>query len=72
MEQCPVKEFNWCLANGIRIYPKPLDNYGKLLKIVVENKGNQKEGTEIYNNDNIYPKIFDLYKLIYDRENKIE
>ncbi|MBS9773829.1 MAG: hypothetical protein KGV59_01550 [Tenacibaculum sp.] len=69
MEQCPAKEFNWCISNGIRIYPKPLDNYGKRLKIVVENKGNPKEGTEIYNNKEVYTKIYELYRLIYNREN---
>ncbi|MDO5609094.1 MAG: hypothetical protein Q4G08_11635, partial [Capnocytophaga sp.] len=57
----------WCWDNGISIYPIPVIPNGKILKIAVNINGNEKIGTQTYDNKNVYDKINELYRQIYER-----
>lgn len=58
----------WCWDNELRIYPQPLTSTGSRMKIVVEKKGSQKMGDEVFNDiKKITKKINDLYTQIFNK-----
>ena len=66
------KATKWCQSNGIKIYPQPLDSFGKKLKIVVEKNGEPSLGERIYTNEQVYIKIEALYVFYFQKYAKKE
>ncbi len=63
-----AKAKRYCWDNGIKITPIPLNNQGTLLKICIDNKGRKKIGEKIYDNNDVYTKINELYMSIYNKQ----
>lgn len=65
--------FNKCVANGIKIYPKPTSNgtfkVKARVKLIVDNGTSYQESKEIYSQDDMEQKIIELYILIANRMN---
>ena len=64
--------FNKCIANGIRIYPKPLSNgtykVKAKVKIIVDYGSKIQESNEVYEKGNgMTSKVIELYKIIASR-----
>lgn len=64
------KYFSYAESVGVRIYPIPIVSDGSILKIAINNRGNEKIGTEKYKNKDVYDKIKQLYKTVYEKNNK--
>ncbi len=64
------KAMRWCWENGIRVLPKPIDNAGRILKIIVERNKNQELGEKTYTNSTVYSKINELYTYFFEKEKK--
>ena len=68
--------FKWCNDNGILIYPVPIYENGHSYKICVERKGVASVGKITFENKgtkeqkSVWDQIRELYKIIYNRENK--
>lgn len=64
------KAVQWCLDNGIKFSPFPVVSNGSVLKIVKSENGNEILGEAIYNSENVYEKINELYLSIYNKNNQ--
>lgn len=68
----------WCNDKEIRIYPIPLYENGHSYKICVERDGKASVGKITFENKSsreqksVWDQIRELYKIIYQREKKIE
>ncbi|NQY07794.1 MAG: hypothetical protein HRT68_16750 [Flavobacteriaceae bacterium] len=62
------KYMRTCLKAGIKIYPVLKSKHSRLLKIHIDNNGELRKGTEIYEPKEVYKKILSLYKEIYIRK----
>lgn len=66
----------WCNDNEILIYPIPVYDKSESYKICVERNGVSSVGQLIFENqpkgksNSIWDQIRELYKIIYQRENK--
>ena len=61
---------SWCLKNHIKIYPVPISktkNPGVM--IYINFQGTIKKGKEIYTQQKVYKKIYELYENIYNKMN---
>ena len=65
-----MKKISWCLKNYIFIYPYPTSKGRKpLVNIYINTSGKIKKGKEIYTQDKVHLKIYELYDHIYDKLN---
>ena len=65
-----MKKISWCLKNYIFIYPNPTSKGRKpLVNIHINTSGKIKKGKEIYTQDKVHLKIYELYDHIYDKLN---
>jgi hypothetical protein len=65
-----MKKISWCLKNYIFIYPNPINNSRKArVNIYINTSGKIKKGKEIYTQDKVHLKIYELYDYIYDKLN---
>jgi len=65
-----MKKISWCLKNYIFIYPHPTSKGRKpLVNIYINTSGKIKKGKEIYTQDKVHLKIYELYDYIYDKLN---
>lgn len=65
-----MKKISWCLKNYILIYPHPTSKGRKpLVNIYINTSGKIKKGKEIYTQDKVHLKIYELYDHIYDKLN---
>tara|TARA_R110000782_G_scaffold214872_1_gene302634 strand:- start:171 stop:368 length:198 start_codon:yes stop_codon:yes gene_type:complete len=65
-----MKIISWCLKNDIKIYPVPISksrNPGVNIDINFQSK--LKKGKEIYTQQKVHEKIYELYKVIYYKMN---
>jgi len=66
----------WCNDNKILIFPIPLYDKSENYKICVERNGAGSVGKMIFENQpkgkekSVWDQIRELYKIIYERENK--
>lgn len=69
----PIHEIMaWCWERGVEIYPVPQVSNGKILKIAINDNGKETLGTHLYDNGiKIYDKIRELYRFIYNKNNKL-
>jgi predicted amidohydrolase len=65
-----MEKISWCLKNYIFIYPHPTSKGRKpLVNIYINSSGKIKKGKEIYTQDKVHLKIYELYDHIYDKLN---
>ena len=57
-----LKAVSWCMNNGYKLYPKPID---KNYIIILEYKGVKAESEKIYTKNNWSDKIWQTYEHIY-------
>ena len=65
-----MKTISWCLKNYIKIYPIPISkskNPGVM--ICINFQGTIKKGKEIYTQQKVHNKIYELYQNIYNKMN---
>lgn len=66
---------SWCNSQGITIFPVPTSNVG-IYKIAINTRGKVEQGQQYYRNEplqgqvSIWDKIRQLYKEIFDKNNK--
>ena len=61
-----INAMRWCWSNGIKIYPHPLLSNGTVLKVMINNNGNERLGNERFTPKTIYKKINELYTELYN------
>ena len=59
---------SWCLKNYIKIYPVPITKNPGVM-IYINFQGTIKKGKEIYTQQKVYKKIYELYENIYNKMN---
>ena len=61
--------YSWCINHGIYISALAVGkgNYNKAWTIQVEVKGKKVISPKTYGPDNLYSKIFELYRFYYDK-----
>lgn len=63
-----TKAMSWCFKNKIKIFPHPLISDGSTMTIIISENGNEMMVEGKYEPSNIYPKINELYKKIYNEK----
>ena len=63
------RAYSWCIKHGIYISALPVGkgNYNKVWTIQVEVKGKKVISPKSYGPDDLYSKIFELYRFYYDK-----
>lgn len=68
LERCNYKHQQYCFNKGFIIYPKPIDGKGNNFKVWYQlgHKGKYLEGGKVYNKQESFQAIWDLYTKIYE------
>ena len=64
-----LRAYSWCINHGIYIsaLAEGKGNHNKLWTIQVEAKGKKVISPKTYGPDDLYSKIFELYRFYYDK-----
>jgi len=61
---------SWCLKNHIKIYPVPISKTkNPRVMIYINFQGTIKKGKDLYTQQKVYKKIYELYENIYNKMN---
>lgn len=63
------KIYSWCLKHGVKIYPVPASKgqKNKTCYIEVNVNGKKTMSPSTYNTNELWVKVFELYKFYYDK-----
>jgi len=66
---------SWCIRNGIKIVPVPIVSNGSVCKLLLINESKPKSqrerlGEEKYKAATVHEKIYQMYKAIFEKNNK--
>ena len=61
--------YSWCLKHGIKITPSANSQgfYNKAWNIDVDVNGNKVQSPKAYGVNDLWPKVFELYKFYYNK-----